>query len=445
MKKKLLLILVASCVCLTGALATPKQNVKKHAISQEMMLDRFLNYVGVESASAKPKGDEYPMTEGQKQMAELLKKDAEALNAQVTLSEWGYVYVSIPSNINYPVPTIGITCHLDYTPEVAGVGIKPTVLKYTGGVINLGHGTLDPSAVSGVDLPNLVGKTIIHTDGTTILGADDKNGCTIAMSIIETVQKEGFKHGPLQFVFCPNEDIGLAALKIDTTLFNPDIVIDVDGGGCTQVAVSNFTAYGIKLKFTGNDVHPAEAKKFHLGDALAAAATYIAGVPLQYRPEHTEGKQGYIHPYSIEQLPNTEDNPNPSYIIDTRVRYFDKEEGALFNRIIKENLEHISQSFPYVQVEILNEGIQYDNVEYTMHPQSIPLLQKAAARCQKNIELVDLRAGTTAAMFCAKGLRGGIGMFSGQHNEHSLLEYSVLEEMYEAYIMLLTIIDEAIR
>ncbi|MBQ7210132.1 MAG: tripeptide aminopeptidase PepT [Paludibacteraceae bacterium] len=433
MKTKAFLILIA-CICSVSCMAT--QKINHFTISQQDMLNRLLEYLVIESGSEEvPQG--YPMTEGQRQMAEKLSADAKSLKAQVTLTEWGYVYVSIPSNIKREVPTIGVSCHLDYTPEAPGKGIKPKVIKYQGGVIELGHGIIDPATPKGADLPNLIGKTIIHSDGTTLLGGDDKNGCAIVMSVIETVQKKGFKHGPLQFVFCPNEDIGLAALKIDTTYFNPDILIDVDAGGGKQVAVSNFTAREIVVRFVGQDAHPSEAKKQHLGDALAAASTFIARVPLQYRPENTEGKQGYIHPWNMER---TDDKL--TYTVSTRIRYFDQKEGEEFDKIIRDNILYVQQSFPYVTTKVTRDILQYDNVEYTMHPQSISLLKKAAERCGIELSLEDLRAGTTASMFCAKGLRGGLSIFSGQHNEHSVQEYSVLEEMYDAYILLLTMIDE---
>jgi tripeptide aminopeptidase len=438
MKAKFSLLIVVSMVCTLSCMAA--QNVKKYAISKHAMLERFMDYIAIESGSEESDSpDVYPMTEGQKQMAQKLAADAKALGADVTVSKWYYVYVRIPSNINKAVPSMGISCHLDYTPEAYGTGIRPKVIKsYPGGIIDQGHGTIDPATPFGKDLPKLIGKTIIHSDGTTLLGGDDKNGCAIVMSVIESAMKKGYKHGELQFVFCPNEDIGLAALKIDTTYFNPDIVLDVDMEGGNVVAVSNFTAREVVLRFVGKDAHPADAKAQGMGDALAAASTYIALVPLRYRPENTEGKQGYMHPWSMRRP----EEDKPDYVVSTRIRYFDQAEGEEFDRIIKDNIRYIQESFPYVRTEIVRDILQYDNVEYTMHPQSLPLIKKAAARCGISLKEEDARGGTTAAMFCAKGLRGGLGLFSGQHNEHSLQEFSVLEEMYDSYMLILTMIDE---
>lgn len=426
------LAIVFSAPCFAG------QNIKKYTVSQSAMLNRLMAYLAIESPSDDKDPKPYPMTEGQKEMAAKLLADAKALNVDVTLSEWGYVYVTIPSNIDREVPTIGISCHLDYTPEAPGHGIKPKVIKYKGGPLDMGHNTIDPSSQAGKDLPKLVGKTLIHADGTTILGGDDKNGCAIVMSVIETAAKNGFKHGKLQFVFSPNEDIGMAALKIDPTYFNPDILVDVDGWGGREIAIGNFTARKIAYKFISHDAHPSAAKEQHMGDALAAASTFIARVPLKYRPEHTEGQQGYIHPWSMEK----EDKDINNYTVETRIRFFDKAEGEEFDRIVKDNIRYVQEAFPYVTIQLVNDETQYDNVAYTMHEMSIPLVKKAAARCKIGIDLIQMRAGTTAAMFSAKGLKGGMCLFSGQHNEHSINEFSVLEEMYDAYMLLLTMIDE---
>lgn len=444
-RKLLLMALLSASVlsCWAG------QNVRKFAVSQSAMLDRLMAYLAIESASELLQVGQYPMTEGQQRMAQKLVSDLRSLDAQVTLTEWGYVYVTIPSNIDHQVPSIGISCHLDCTPEHPHTGIKPKVIKYKGGVINLGHGTLDPSTTYGRDLPGLKGKTLVHSDGTTILGGDDKNGCAVVMSVIETVLKPGFKHGPLQFVFCPNEDIGMAALKIDTAYFNPDILLDVDGVGGHEIAVSNFTARELLLKFNSKDAHPSEAKAQQMGDGLAAAAMYIAGVPLEVRPEHTEGQQGYIHPWSMvkEKVKDPEtgkDEEVNNYIVSTRIRFFDKAEGERFDTLLRTNLEAVKRAFPYVNIEVLRDWTQYDNVAYSMHPASIPLVRKAAKRCKIAVDMIEMRAGTTSAMFTARGLKGGLCIFSGQHNEHSKHEYSVLEEMYDAYMLLLSVIDESL-
>lgn len=405
-------------------------------VNQQEMQDLLLKYLAVESGSEETSDESYPMTDGQMEMARLLKADIEALGVAATLTDWGYVYAEVPSNIGSDVPVFGISCHLDYTPEAPGKGIKPTVIKYDGGDIKLADGTvISPSNPDGADLPELIGKTLVHSDGTTLLGADDKNGCAIVISVLKTSLNPAFKHGKIQFVFCPNEDIGMAAEKIDTDLFNPDILFDVDGMGGHEVTTSNFTARGMKVKFIGHEAHPSEAKKQKLGDALAASATYIANVPIKYRPENTENLEGYIHHWNLT-------NDGFDYVVNSRIRFFDSKEGEIFDRIINESLEKVRTEFPNVQVEVISDETQYDNVEYSMYPGSRQIIERAAARCGQELAFKAERGGTTAAMFTAKGLKGGMCIFSGQHNCHKVHEYACIEEMMDAYKLLLHTIDE---
>ena len=407
-------------------------------IQQDEMLDLLLKYLAVESGSEETSDGSYPMTDGQMEMARLLKADIEALGVNAILTEWGYVYAEIPSNIEDEVPVFGISCHLDYTPEAPGKGIKPTVIKYSGGDIKYANDSiLSPSSPKGAELPNLIGKTLVISDGNTLLGADDKNGCTISMSIMKTVLNPAFKHGTIQFVYCPNEDIGMAAEKIDTTYFNPDILFDIDGTGGHEVAVSNFTARDMLVKFIGNDVHASEAKEKRLANSVAAKAAYEAYFPKQYLPERTEGLEGYIHHWQEER------EGKYNYTVSSRIRYFDKAEGELFDRLVSEAIEKTKEEFPDVQIQILKDVIVYDNVEYSMYPDSRQIIERAASRCGQTLEFKSERGGTTAAMFTAKGLKGGMCIFSGQHNCHTVQEYSCIEEMMDAYKLLLNALDEA--
>lgn len=401
------------------------------------MLDLLLRYLAVESGSMAIEGVDFPMTDGQMEMARILKSDIESLGIPAVLSEWGYVYAEIPSNIEEEVPVFGISCHLDYTPEAPGRGIKPIVITYNGGDILLPDGSvISPSSADGVELPELIGKTIIHSDGTTLLGADDKNGCTISMSVMKTILKSGVKHGKIQFVFCPNEDIGMAAEKIDPAIFNPDVLFDVDGEGGCEIAASNFTARDMEVKFFGNGVHASDAKQKKLANSVAAKAAYIAYFPLQYLPERTEGLEGYIHHWKEEK------EGDYNYTVFTRIRYFDQAEGKLFKKMINDALEKTRAEFPEVQITVIKDVTVYDNVEYSMYPGSRQIIDRAAARCGQTIKYKDERGGTTAAMFTAKGLKGGMCIYSGQHNFHTPHEYACLEEMLDAYKLLLHAIDE---
>ncbi len=378
------------------------------------MLDSFVRYASIDSQS----NYDSICTQGQHNMALALKADIEdavskthASGVEVRLSEANYLYVTIPANIRTTCPTMGISCHLDVTPEAAGGDIRPIV-----------------------DTRN--GRTIVRTDGTTLLGADDKCGCTIAVQIIRTILSDkSIKHGILQFAFCPNEDVGRAADGIDSRLFSPDILFDLDGPEGNIITKSNFTARGFNVKFIGREAHPGDAKAQKLGDATAAAATFISYFPVESRPENSEGTQGYIHPWSF-------DKDGANVTVQTRVRYFDKSEGELFDRMLSGAIADTERKFPNVRVEIVYDDLQYENVAYTLHPQAQSLVENAAVKIGKEITFADERGGTTASMFAAKGLNGGMCVFTGQHDIHSTREYADLQEMEEAYLLMLEIIRQ---
>lgn len=381
---------------------------------QKSMLETFVRYASVNSQSHY----DSICTAGQRAMALVLKADVDAAvkssgikGVECTLSDKNYLYVAIPANVKTKCPSLGVSCHLDVTPEAPGGNIRPIV------------DTRD-------------GHTIVRTDGTTLLGADDKCGCTIAMQLLRTLLSDKkIKHGEVMFAFCPNEDVGRAADGIDPQIFSPEILFDLDGPGGEVVTKANFTARGLNLKFIGRDAHPGDAKAGKLGDATAAAATFIASVPVENRPENTEGRQGYIHPWSFEKS-------GADVTVQTRIRYFDKAEGEKFDAIIKDALARIARDFPNVRTEILYDDLQYENVAYTLHPQAQALVENAAKTTGKHIVFADERGGTTASMFAAKGLKGGMCLFTGQHEIHSTREYADLQEMEEAYLLMLEIVKQ---
>lgn len=386
--------------------------VSAQTTTQKAMLETFVKYASIDSQS----NYDSICTQGQHNMALALKADVDdaiakskATGVKVWLSDANYLYVTIPGNAKTPCPTMGISCHLDVTPEAVGGEIHPIV-------------------------DTLNGHTIVRTDGSTLLGADDKCGCTIATQLIRTILADkSIKHGELQFAFCPNEDVGRAADGIDSQLFSPDILFDLDGPEGNVITKSNFTARGFNVKFIGRDAHPGDAKAQKLGDATAAAAAFISYFPVECRPENTEGTQGYIHPWSF-------DKDGADVTVQTRVRYFDQSEGELFDRMLSGAIANVERKFANVKVEIVYDDLQYQNVAYTLHPQARILVENAAAKIGKSITFVDERGGTTAAMFAAKGLNGGMCVFSGQHNIHSTREYADLQEMEDAYILMLEVI-----
>lgn len=257
------------------------------------------------------------------------------------------------------------------------------------------------------------------------------------VELIKTLTKPGNKirHGEIQMVFAPKEDCGEAAKRIDTARFNPDIYYDIDGGEVGSVLSSNFSAERLNLRFIGKPAHPSEAKQLDYDDALACASRFVASFPLDVNPANSEGRQGYIHFYQMDR--NGDD-----YSLYTRIRYFSREEGSLFSRMIDRALAQAETDFPSVKIEVLARGLQYENVEPTLHPKAIDIVATATRKAGITPEIAPVRAGTTAAMMAARGLKGGCCIGSARNNDHTIYEYVSIDDMCKVHEIGLNIVGE---
>lgn len=424
---------------------------KKRKKTIETIIRRFTTYATINSQSWDAYDPtEFPISDGQEEIAELIEQELRTIGSDkdliVSRSDYQYVYATIPANCE-GVPSIMFMAHMDCTPECAGGEITPIVHRnYDGGDIQLPAGiTLSPETPQGKHLANCVGKTIITSDGYTLLGADDKTGCTILVTLIETILNDKkLKHGDLHFVFSQNEDIGRAAERFEEEYVDgqPDIVIDVDGDAPTAFSVENFTAVGRNYTFQGKNAHPGNGFYNQYGDALTAASYFIGQLPPETHPSASKGKEGYIHCYSIEPLidVNGEDTPQ-NYLVKVRLRYFDAQEGDAFRQLLDEAAELTAKVFPYVVTEAEPEVMQYENVAYTMYPGLGDLIIKAAEKEGVKLTPRSERGGTTAAMLAAKGQKGGPCLYSGQQAEHSIYEWTCAEDMYQMVMVARSIIE----
>ena len=419
-------------------------------VSREKMLERLLSYVKIESQSIDdPDMTSFPMTEGQKQMAQRICDDVKALNGKdvkVTISDDCYVYIDIPSNIKTNVPSIMFMAHLDVTPEAPGNGIKPIVHEnYDGGDINLPAGiVLSPNTPQGNHLKVLKGKTIVTSDGSTLLGADDKTGCAVLVSLVEElVNNPKFKHGRVMIAFSQNEDVGKAAMRYDPKVFGdrPDVVIDLDGDSNELFSVANFTAIGQSYIFKGNKAHASNGKQTQYADALTAAAYFIGLVPPEMNPSAREGEEGYIHCYTMFQ---PDGNAN-DYVVKVRLRYFDQEEGKYQKQLMEDNLKKTQAAFPFVKALKTGDDMQYENIAYTL-PDYVPdIIIKAAHDAGLEMRPKKSRGGTTSAMMVAHfpdAVPGGSDVYSGQNAEHSCYEWCCVEELLQMVTVAENIITE---
>lgn len=440
MKKSLLTLITITLVSMANA-----QGLQKPEANH--VLNRFLNYVKIESQSIDdPDPESFPLTEGQKEMANLILSELKAIDKDdktvIRISPNYYIYVKVPSNMEKEVPSVMFMAHMDVTPEANAEGIRPQVhYNYDGGDIALGNGlVLSPDNPEGGHLKDVVGKTIVTTDGNTLLGADCKAGCTILVTLFEQmVNDPSFKHGDVYFTFTQNEEVDKDVMGMDMSYFNrtPDIYIDVDGSYTYQFSVANFTAEGRTYLFKGNQAHPAKAKAMKYADAFTASDYFIGQLPPEIHPSYSEGRQGYVHCYNREPLPNGHDER-----IRIRIRYFDKADGERLKAYLDEAYRKTREAFPYVEIDLENDALQYENIAYTMHPQVVGVIQRAAGKTGINMKSFELRAGTTGASMVAKGLPGGPCLYGAQQASHSVYEWCCLEELMEIIALTSNIVTE---
>lgn len=424
---------------------------KKRKKTIETIISRFTSYAAINSQSWEPEDPtKFPITFGQEDMAERIEEELRTIGADkdliVSRSKYEYVYATIPANYE-DAPSIMFMAHMDCTPECDGGEITPIVHRnYNGGDIQLPAGiTLSPETPQGKHLANCVGKTIITSDGSTLLGADDKTGCTILVTLIESILNDKkLKHGDLYFVFSQNEDIGRAAdyFQEEYVCGQPDIVIDVDGNDPTAFSVENFTAAARTYRFHGKNAHPGNGFYTKYGDALTAASYFIGQLPPETHPSASKDKEGYIHCYSVSHPTDEMGNEiTKDYLVKVRLRYFDAQEGDTFRQLLDEATELTAKAFPNVMIDAEPEVMQYENVAYTMYPGLSDLIIQAAEKVGVKLTPRSERGGTTAAMLAAKGQKGGPCLYSGQQAEHSVYEWTCAEDMYQMVMVARSIIE----
>lgn len=432
-------------------LAAKAAKEKKRRKTIETIISRFTSYAAINSQSWENNDPtKFPITFGQEDMAELIEEELRTIGADndliVSRSEYQYVYATIPANCE-DAPSIMFMVHMDCTPECDGGEITPIVHRnYNGGDIQLPAGiTLSPETPQGKHLANCVGKTIITSDGSTLLGADDKTGCTILVTLIESILNDKkLKHGDLYFVFSQNEDIGRAAdyFQEEYVCGQPDIVIDVDGNDPTAFSVENFTAAARTYRFHGKNAHPGNGFYTKYGDALTAASYFIGQLPPETHPSASKDKEGYIHCYSVSHPTDELGNEiTKDYLVKVRLRYFDAQEGDTFRQLLDEATELTAKAFPNVMIDAEPEMMQYENVAYTMYPGLSDLIIQAAEKVGVKLTPRSERGGTTAAMLAAKGQKGGPCLYSGQQAEHSVYEWTCAEDMYQMVMVARSIIE----
>ena len=396
-------------------------------IDKNRLVERFLRYVKIDTESD-ASSNTTPSTEKQWDLANLLAKELKEMGMQdVSIDNNAYVMATLPSNVDHKTPTIGFISHFDTSPDFTGKNVNPQIIEdYDGQDIVLNKEKniiLSPKEFD--DLLLYKGQSIITTDGTTLLGADDKAGITEIMSAVEyLIENPEIKHGNIRVGFTPDEEIGRGAHKFDVAKFDADWAYTMDGGQIGQLEYESFNAAGAVVKIQGKIVHPGYAKN-KMVNSLFIAQEFIAALPKQERPEHTEGREGFFH---LNQMQGDVDYTELHYII----RDHDSEIFEARKKTILELAENLNKKLDSerIQVEIseqyLNMGVK---IEPVMH--IVDLAKKAMQQLDIEPLIQPIRGGTDGSQLSFMGLPCP-NIFAGGHNFHGRYEFVPVESMIKA-------------
>ena len=400
----------------------------------EKILDRFLRYVAVDTKSDED-SESQPSTSKQLNLLGMLRDELTAMGVEATLDEYGYVMASIPSNIPGKVPAIGFIAHVDTAPDASGADIKPQIInEYDGGEIELkGVPGLALKPSEFPEMLHYIGQTLITTDGTTLLGADDKAGVAEIMNAVQyMVEHPEFQHGEIKIGFTPDEEIGRGVVKFDVKRFGADYAYTMDGGEVGELEFENFNAASAKIHIQGRNVHPGYAKG-KMRNAILIGTELNALLPIEQKPEYTEGYEGFFHLIGFN---GSVEEADMTYIIRDHDR-------ALFERkkeVIAECADFINQKYgPGTVTAVVKD--QYYNMREQVEPHYhvVEKAVKAMEMAGVKPKIQPIRGGTDGANLSFKGLPCP-NIFAGGLNFHGKMEYVPLESMEKASEVILNII-----
>lgn len=390
------------------------------------LLDRFLRYVRIDTA-ADPASADYPSSSGQIELGRVLLDELIAIGAEDAHQDAnGLVWATVPSTAGPGLPTVALLAHLDTSPEAPGQGVHPQVVDcYDGGTIELPSGlVLDPA--NSPTLTALKGKTLITTDGATLLGGDDKAGVAIIMEVAQhLIESPHLLHGPIRLLFTCDEEIGRGTDKIDLEKLAATVAYTLDGGGAGVIDVETFSADAMRVTFIGNNIHPAIAKG-QMINSLRGAATFVAALPQhECTPETTSGRQGFIHVHDLH-------GGVGRCAVELILRSFQSEQLDEFAKRVEQTAQAACASVPGLRMEVQRRK-QYRNLAdgLKQRPEAVELARRAFENLGQRCELTVVRGGTDGSQLTEKGLPTP-NLSSGQHNIHSLREFACLDEMAQA-------------
>lgn len=393
----------------------------------DRLLERFLRYVQMDT-QADERSTTYPSTPNQLELGRLLLNELRSLGlADAKQTEHGIVYATVPGNVPDAVPTVALVAHVDTSPEFSGKGVRPQVIRnYPGGDIVLPQA---PARVIRVaenpELQQLIGKTIITTDGTTLLGADDKAGVAVIMQAVQAlIDDPTIPHGPVRVCFTCDEEIGKGVLHVDLQELAADVAYTLDGAGAGEVEGETFSADKATVTITGVNIHPSIAKD-RMINAVRLAGMFLERLPKRtLTPETTADREGFIHPYVIE-------GGVPEVKIHCLLRDFDTPRLAEQAERLRTIARHLTDEYPEARIDVAVQA-QYRNMRDGMakEPRAVPYALEAVRRAGLTPRQAIIRGGTDGSRLTEMGLPTP-NLSTGEHNPHSPLEWACLEEMQD--------------
>ncbi len=403
----------------------------------QKITERFIKYISIDTQSDE-ENEDFPSTAKQWDLAKVLVEDLNAIGMQdVTLDENCYVMATLPSNVDHQVPVIGFISHIDTSPDYSGTNVNPQIHKnYDGSDIVLNSEdniVLSPDYFE--DMLLYKGQTLITTDGTTLLGADDKAGITEIITAMEyLIQHPEIKHGKIRIAFTPDEEVGKGAHMFDVEKFGAEWAYTMDGSQVGELEYENFNAAGAKVIVNGKIVHPGYAKGKMINSMLIANE-FIAALPKNEIPQETEGYEGFFH---LTAMKGEVEKTELQYIIrDHDMKLFEKRKSDFQNAA---NTINKKLGNDLIQVEIKD---QYYNMREKVEP--VMHIVDIAAEAMKDLGIKPLikaiRGGTDGSQLSYKGLPCP-NIFAGGHNFHGRYEYVPVESMQKATDVIVKIVEK---
>ena len=396
-------------------------------INRDRLLERFLRYVVVATTSD-PDADCYPSSAGQWELGKILVHELLEMGlADSSQDAHGLVWATLPVNGSPDAPTIAWNAHLDTSPETSGENVNPQVVEdYQGGDLVLpGDSQAVIRVADNPELEQLIGCTLVTTDGTTLLGGDDKAGIAIIMEAVQyLLENPQLVHGKIQVLFTCDEEIGHGVDHVDMDRLAAVVGYTVDGGQASEIDVETFSADLATVTVRGVNIHPSIAKD-RMVNAMRAAGTFLDRLPREMSPEKTDGRDGFIHPYSMM-------GGVAEVTIQLILRDFETASLAEQAALLQSVAVDVAAEHPGTTLDV-NVIPQYRNMAEGLaaEPRAVAFAERAHEQLGRVAKLTSVRGGTDGSQLTEKGLPTP-NLSSGQHNPHSPLEWACLDEMVQA-------------